>query len=53
MKTVIYQLSGKPVKGLVIKENPLTVLVKSSEGKVIKRHKVKHNVTPSRRRGNI
>ena len=50
MKIIRYKLGDKTVKGIVMKENPLTVLVKSPDGKVIKRHKTKHNVTPARRR---
>jgi len=34
----------KKVKGEVIKDNELTVIVKLSNGAKIKRHKIKHNV---------
>jgi len=51
MKTIRYQLNGKTVRGTVIKENPLTIWTKTPDGKGIKRHKIIHNVAPSRRRG--
>jgi len=43
--TVTFNLgSKKNVRGEVVKENDKTILVKLSNGKVIKRHKEKHDV---------
>ena len=39
-----YRLNGKIVKGPIIKENPLTIWTKTPDGKIIKRHKIKHNI---------
>lgn len=41
---VKYRLGNKIVEGSVIKENPLTVWIKAPDGKIIKRHKIKHGV---------
>jgi len=42
---VIFELgTSKGVKGVVIKDNEQTVIVKLSNGAKIKRHKEKHNV---------
>jgi len=51
MKVIRYRLGDKVVKGIVVKENLLTVQVKTPDGKIIKRHKTKYNVAPSRMRG--
>lgn len=44
MKTTVI-LSGKPVECEVIRTNPKTIIVRTPDGKQIKRHKVKHRVS--------
>lgn len=40
-----YRLNNKLAKGPITKENALTVYVKTPDGNIIKRHKIKYNVT--------
>ena len=39
-----YTIKGKRHTGELIKSNHKTVWVKAPDGKIVKRHKVKHNV---------
>ena len=41
---VEYTIKGKRHSGEVVKDNPRTVWVKAPDGKIVKRHKGKHNV---------
>jgi len=40
-----FDIGDKRTTGEVIKENEKTVMIRAPDGKGIKRHKVKHNVT--------
>jgi len=42
--TVLVDVKGKRTRGEVVKENKNTVLVKLPDGKLIKRHRAKHNL---------
>lgn len=44
MKTTVI-LSGKPVECELIRTNKKTVIVRTPDGKEIKRHKIKHGVS--------
>lgn len=39
-----YNIKGERVVGKVIKENKYTIWVVAPDGRVVKRHRVKHNV---------
>jgi len=41
---VEYTIKNKRSIGSVVKDNPKTMLITAPDGKVVKRHKIKHNV---------